>query len=332
LARKTGAKLTLLHVIDSRQLGRVARMRATRAYAELLSKADRAFGSAASIDVVVRSGNARVIIAKAAREWNADLIVIAAPKSRRFDSIVGTTAERLVRAAKRPVLVVRGEVQAGYQHVAIAADLSDDTAPMIRTAVRLGALERAWTTVVHAVHPSYDGMMRSAGDDESNISHYQRSFREEARQRLQEIISDAGLSYESTRVIVRNDPPAAAIRTVLESERPELLAIGASRWFLLKRLLIGSVADRLLRAALCDVLVIPYRPAVLRFGERTAIASDALSALPVSHHITAVPRSVSIQRRLQEHDRGDWRARGHEQGDQQLMKDRTPRERRRHEH
>lgn len=313
LARQTGARLTLLHVIDTRQPERVARMQANRAYVELLSQADRAFGSGAGfIDVVVRRGSVLEIIAASAREWDADLIVVAAPKSRRLESIVGTTAERLVRTAKRPVLVVRREVQGGYRDVAIAADLSSASSPMIRTAVRLGALEGASATVVHAVHPSYSGMMKTAGLDESTIGLYRRSSQEDARKRLQAMIADAGLPFEGTRVIVRSEPPATAIRAVLEYERPELLAIGASRWFLFKRLLIGSVADRLLRTALCDVLVIPYRPAVLRLGTRTAGASDKLSAVPVRRNITAVPRFVPVQRRLKEHDGGDRRAHAHE--------------------
>jgi nucleotide-binding universal stress UspA family protein len=242
-------------------------MQANRAYVELLSQVDRAFGSAAGfIDVVVRRGEPRNVIAQTAIEWDADLIVVAAPQSRRLDAIVGTTAERLIRTAKRPVLVVHREMQGVYQNVAIATDLSNASVPMLRTAVRLGALDQASATVVHAIHPSYDDMMRSAGLDESAIGLWHRSSQTGARQRLQAIIAAAGLDPQSVRAIVRSDPPAKAIRNVLESERPELLAIGASRWFLLKRLLIGSVADRLLRAASCDMLVIPHRSAVLMRG------------------------------------------------------------------
>jgi nucleotide-binding universal stress UspA family protein len=257
LARESGARLTLLHVIDPRP-ERLARRRANRAYVEMLSQADRAFGAAAGfIDVVVRCGGVRRTIATVADEINADLIVVAAPKTRRLDSIVGTTAERLVRTAERPVLVVRREMQDRYGSVAIAADLSSASLPMLRTAVRLGALEAASATIIHAVHPSYDGMMRAAGLEESTIDRHQLSAQQDARQRLQTMITDAGLPPERTDVIVRSDSAAAAISAVLEQQRPELLAIGASRWFLLKRLLIGSVADRLLRAAQCDVLVIP---------------------------------------------------------------------------
>jgi nucleotide-binding universal stress UspA family protein len=203
-------------------------------------------------------------------------------------------------------------MKGGYRQVAIAADLSSASLPMIRTAVRLGALDGACATVVHAVHPSYDGMMRAVGLGELTVERYQRSSQEGARQRLQTMIADTGLLPENTRVIVRSDPAATAIRAVIEHERPELLAIGASRWFLLKRLLIGSVADRLLRAALCDVLVIPRRPAVLKLGAPIAVASDGLTPVPVRPDITAVARFVPVPRRLQQHDRADRQARAHE--------------------
>ena len=278
LARLTGARLTLLHVIKPGQPERAARVRANRAYAALLAEADRALGTSSGIDIAVHRGNVRDVIVSAASELNVDLVVIAAPKSRRFDPIVGTTAERLVRAAKRPVLVVRREVEGGYRNVAIAADLSPATAPMISTALRLGALDSASATVVHAVTPPYEGMMKYAGLDASIIERYQYSEQQAARQRLQTIISDAGLPFASTRMIVRNDPAATMIHAVLEYEQPEVLAIGASRWFLLKRLLIGSVADRVLRTAPCDVLVIPNQPssAVAVRGD-TAVVSRPVS-------------------------------------------------------
>ena len=313
LARQTGSRLTLLHVINSRQPDRVARMQATRAYAELLSQVDRAFGSEAGfIDVVVRRGEPRNIITETAIESNADLIVVAAPQSRRLDSVVGTTAERLIRTAKRPVLVIHRQMEGVYQNVAIATDLSNASVPMIRTAVRLGALDRASATVVHAIHPSYADMMRSAGLDESTIGLWHRSSQDGARQRLQAIIAAAGLNPQSVRVVVRSDPPSTAIRNVLGSEGSELLAIGASRWFFLKRLLIGSVADRLLRGASCDVLVIPHRPDVLKLGTPAATDTDRLTAVPVRRDVAAVSRFVPVQRGLHQHDRGDRRAHAHE--------------------
>lgn len=311
LARQSGARLTLLHVVEPNQPERVARMQANRAYVELLSHAEHASGSEGiAIDIVVRRGNILATIASTANEWNADLIVVGAPRARRFDSIVGTTAERLVRSAKRAVLVVRREDRGTYQNVAVAADLSDASLVMMRTAVHLAALRDAAATVIHAHHLPYDGMMRSAGVEESMIRSYRRSAQEGTKRRLRSSIAEAGFSTARARVIVRSDPPADAIGSVLENERPELLVIGASRWFLLKRLLIGSVADRLLRAASCDVLVVPHQPAVLELG--AAVASAGRGAVPVRSGVAVPARPVSVQARLHEHDGRDRRAGGYE--------------------
>jgi len=120
--------------------------------------------------------------------------------------------------------------------------------------------------------------MKSVGRDESTDGCHQYSVQKHARRRLQAKITDAGLPSDRTRVIVRSQLPADAICAVLSEERPELLAIGASRWFLLKHLLIGSVADRLLRAVQCDALVIPYGASVLRLDPHATIeTATALS-------------------------------------------------------
>ncbi|HMN47488.1 MAG TPA: universal stress protein, partial [Povalibacter sp.] len=244
LSRQTGARLLMLHVIDSRQADRVARMQSNRAYVQLLAEADRLFGSSADlIDVAVRRGKVRDTIASAAAEWDADLIVVAAPQPGRGSAILGTTAERLVRTARRSVLVVHRTMESHYGKVVIASDLSTAALPMVRTAVRLAALDQASATMVHAIHSPHSGMMKSAGLDESVIADFERTSLDRARLQLQSIGRDAGL-IPHARAIVTGAPPANAILEVLERERPDLLAIGASRWFLLKRLLVGSVADR----------------------------------------------------------------------------------------
>ena len=122
LAKQAGARLTLLHVVPWEQEERVTRMRANRAYAQLLSHADRALDATTSFEVMIRVGNAREMIAKVSRELDVDLIVVAPPASRRMESIVGTTAERLVRSAKRPVLIAQLDTQDGYRDVAVAAE------------------------------------------------------------------------------------------------------------------------------------------------------------------------------------------------------------------
>ena len=260
MARQTGARLTLVHAVDPRQSERQARAQVNRAYVQLLSKVDQGFGSeSAAIDIAVRSGGPLDVIAKVAGEANADLVVLAAPQRRRMDSIVGTTAERLLRAIGRPVLVVHREARDSYRRVAMAVDLSNMSLPMIQTASRLGVLDNAETTLLHATSAPHEGMLKTVGVDEQAIDDYRQGWEDDARQRLQAICTAAEMDVGRTRLLVRTEAPALAIRQVLAREQSELLTIGASRWVLLKRLLIGSVGDSLLRTAMSDVLVIPHR-------------------------------------------------------------------------
>lgn len=272
LAQQTGAPLTLVHAVDPRRPERQLRAQVNRAYVQLLSKIDRAFGSAsAAIDVAVRAGGPLDVIIKIASESNAALVVLAAPQLRRRDSIIGTTAERLLRAIGRPVLVVHRAVQGSYRRVAMAVDLSNTALPMIQATARLGVLDNAETTLLHATIAPHEGMLRTVGVDEQTIDDYKHGWQHDARLRLHTMLTAAEMDVERTRVVVRTQSPAAAIRHVLEHEQPELLTIGASRWLLIKRLLIGSLTDRLLRTAMCDVLVIPQQT-----YRRPAVAVDAI--------------------------------------------------------
>ena len=254
LARQTGARLTLVHAVDARRSERQARAQVNRAYVQLLSKVDQ---ESVAIDVAVRVGGRLDVIAKVASEVNADLVVLAAPQRRRLDSLFGTTAERLMRAIGRPVLVVHREAQETYRRVALAVDLSNTSLPMIQAAARLGVLDSSDTTLLHASSAPLEGMLGTVGVDQRAIEDYKRGWEDDARSRLQAMLTAAELQVERTKLLVRTEAPALAIRQVLELEQPELLTIGASRWVLIKRLLIGSVTDSLLRTSMCDVLVIP---------------------------------------------------------------------------
>ncbi|MBL8271533.1 universal stress protein, partial [Steroidobacter sp.] len=51
--------------------------------------------------------------------------------------------------------------------------------------------------------------------------------------------------------------PASAIRHAIEMYQPDLLVMGTSGGGRVRRALIGSVANRIMEVAACDVLVVP---------------------------------------------------------------------------
>jgi nucleotide-binding universal stress UspA family protein len=100
-------------------------MKVNRAHGRLRSQCERAMlHAAANPQVAVRLGKPVKAIVDAAREWNPDLIVMAAPRRRRIDALIGTTAERVIRATRRPLLLVSAATDRPYSSIVLATDLS----------------------------------------------------------------------------------------------------------------------------------------------------------------------------------------------------------------
>ena len=57
-------------------------------------------------------------------------------------------------------------------------------------------------------------------------------------------------------VTVRGDP-AASLLSMAQQTQCDLIAVGTQRHSVLERLIVGSVATRVLRSARCSVLAVP---------------------------------------------------------------------------
>jgi nucleotide-binding universal stress UspA family protein len=116
--------------------------------ARLQSLADRA--AAHDAERVTRAGRADEVLREVARERSAALIVIGAhgvpsPPWRR----IGTTAERLLRAAEQPLLVVNGPLIGAPKRILVAVD---DVGVTPCVLARAGAIADAHGAELHAIH------------------------------------------------------------------------------------------------------------------------------------------------------------------------------------
>jgi nucleotide-binding universal stress UspA family protein len=107
LAQQLCAEVLYVHALPLSMSRRVRRLNFARAHVQLLSRAERAMAHAPhNARVSVRHGTPVQAITEAACEWQPDLIVMARPRQRPLDLILGTAAERVIRATGRPVLIV----------------------------------------------------------------------------------------------------------------------------------------------------------------------------------------------------------------------------------
>jgi nucleotide-binding universal stress UspA family protein len=125
-------------------------------------------------------------------------------------------------------------------------DFSDLSVRGVRYACQLAKAVGAEVTIFHVVIV-----------DESGIN---KREMEENKQRLEEFVvknvADIGANLR-IRKVVDAGQPYGAIVDCAENERIDLIVMSSHGRSGLSRMLIGSVTDKVLRAASCPVLVVP---------------------------------------------------------------------------
>lgn len=267
LAQQMDAQAFFVHTVSDMLAGRVLRSKVSRAYARLTAESGRLMRHAPyDTTAAIQLGKPIDGLIEAAREFRPDLIVMAQPKRRRLDAMIGTTAERVIRATGCSVLLTAGDAERPYERVVLATDLSATSTHVTRTAVEMGVLTSAETWVVHAFGLPYHDIATS---DSFNVDQFnmvdglarQDQWHSVARRDVLRSLDEAGADAARVHILTEQASAPNAIRRALDQVQPELLVIGVSRWFALKRILVGSVADQVFRSANCDVLAIAPAPA-----------------------------------------------------------------------
>ncbi|MEO8501813.1 MAG: universal stress protein [Vicinamibacteria bacterium] len=208
-----------------------------------------------SVESVVEMGSPAAILVNEAEKARADVIVIGATGESQGVGPLGSVALRVVRHAHCPVLVARASPEAGP--VVAASDLSDPAFPAIGAGAAMAASLGADFHVVHAVDfpppvpmsPETVGLGLGQGATEQEM----QLLREAARDGLDSAMRRIGLTV---RGIIDDGLPAVAVLRNARRLGARLLVIGTEGRTGLRRMLLGSTAEQILREAPCSVLVV----------------------------------------------------------------------------
>lgn len=213
-------------------------------------------------DIAVKFGEAFVEIIRFSREHGSDIVVLGAHGARYIkDLLLGTTAERVVRKGRRPVLVVKQAPQGPYRRVLAPVDFSDASRQSLVFARTIAP--DADLRVLHAFELRHEYRLLDGGMTRDQLLTYERESAIRLRKRLKAFVGDSGIDPGQVKLSVRTGYPATVITGVARRSRADLVAIGTHGMSGLRYLLLGSVAEHALREAPCDVLAV--HPAAFQF-------------------------------------------------------------------
>ncbi len=267
-AAQYGARLALVHVVPSSlwddagqwvaELAGLGSVEPEQARADALRRlarvADESAAEATSgCTADVRYGRPAAQIAAAARELDADLLVVGAHGAHPVrDLVMGSTAQKLLRIAPCPLLVVKRPPPFDYRTVLLPTDFS---APAARAAEAARALlPEALYHVVHAFELPYDGLMRYAGVDEATVQTYRTAAQGALAARLAEVT--AGFAPGRAVAHVRHGYAPTRIDEWIVELAVDLVAIAAHGKSEIEAAFLGSVSAHVVQTAPCDVLLV----------------------------------------------------------------------------
>lgn len=261
VAREHGAALVLLHVIDDDQPARIVKAEREAATALLEEQARTISGGdgvPATPKVVL--GDPFEGIAAAARECDPALVVIGPHRRQALrDVFVGTTAERAIRASRRPILMANAVPAGPWRHVLLALDLSDCSAEAARAVAELGLESHAAVTALHVFEAPATPVMARTSATAGALEAYGEEEAARARAALDAFLAPLPVAPVS-RVVERSvTSPAATIGAVAASVSADLVVVGTRGRGGIAKLLLGSVCEEVLRMAERDVLAVPPR-------------------------------------------------------------------------
>jgi len=275
LAMRSEAGLTVFHAIPGKDLAQ--RMESGRTQVDILNEGRERLGEwfAAVVPAELRSfltaefkvivGEPTPGIARAAKLSGADLILMATQgRTGLAHLLMGSVTEAVLRTLPIPVLALRpGQAElplTTVQRILWATDLSPVSEAAWPYVLMLADLLTAEVILLHAVRPAELAGLADhpvpppAGWVERYLTPLEQDL--ERRQRAVE-----ALGLRARRKIVVGTP-AEVIVAEAQGEQADLIVMGTHGRSGLSHVLLGSVAEAVIRKAACPVLTVQVKQGI----------------------------------------------------------------------
>ena len=266
LAHDSGARLELLHVLETKALDELRRILGADGEAlqeRIRSQAHEALAQlAANIGSPVAGEVGQHLVEGTELEsitaqvdiMDASLLIVGAQGASFMRHwLLGATAERLLCKTLHPVLVVKQRPHGAYRSVLVPVDFSPWSQNTIRLAQAVAP--QAELILMHAFAVPLEGKLRFAGVEEDVIHRYRAEARQEALTRLHKVAADANIGGENWRPVLTHGDAAPRILVQEEEQGADLIVLDKHGTDMVEELLLGSVTKHVLARARCDVLV-----------------------------------------------------------------------------
>jgi nucleotide-binding universal stress UspA family protein len=223
-------------------------------------------------------------ICRLAQEIPADLIVMPTHGRTGLKHVfLGSTAERIVQHSSCPILVTRGNAlqsgtasRIGMKTILVPVDFSNCSREGLRYAIGFAKEFGARIVLLHATYLGY--IYASEGTALYDIPGLQKAARKTADRKMREFVRSVNFGAIKFETVFTEGSPVLDICAFAKNHDIDLIIASTHGLTGFKHVLIGSIAEQVVRHAPCSVLVVPSHPQIraanlAKSGGATAMAS-----------------------------------------------------------
>lgn len=209
--------------------------------------------SADEFRVIVEAGTPEEEIVRIAEEQGASLIVVGAKPREGTQRVLGHVAERVVRYAHGSVLVARATEITGK--ILVATDFSEGSLPALRVGKQISGSIGAEVALLHVVRPPSSALPSALMPLGDTWMPPAKAAIDQLEALGMSTLASLTNEYGFTSFEQLEGDPADVIARRAEALDVEVVVMGSRGRRGLRRLVLGSVAEKVIRHSHCSVLV-----------------------------------------------------------------------------
>jgi nucleotide-binding universal stress UspA family protein len=209
---------------------------------------DIALREGVEIETILSEGATHEEIVDVAMANNCDLIVIGRRGVGRFDTFMGTTAARVIGYSPVDVLVMPRDAVFKWDNILLAVDVSTYSEIVAARAISLAQAYGKGLNVLSVIDVPEEAYGEAPQAIESMI--------EKARDTVLVISETAKVAKLDSNDFIREGVGYEKIIGMADEMKADLICVGSHGRTGIRRLLMGSVAEKVIGHARCPVLIV----------------------------------------------------------------------------
>ncbi|KHE92114.1 MAG: universal stress protein [Candidatus Scalindua rubra] len=206
---------------------------------------------------MVRFGKPFLETIQVAKENSVDLLVIGTHGRAGVDRVMlGSVAEKIVRKADCPVMVIKSIKYTGFKRIIVPIDFSDCSRKALEYAVSIARSHNNRLTILHVYEKSFVEPYVNAANSEEKADEIMKEIERVNESKYDEFLKTVDLNGVEYEKLLKKGIAETDIVEIAMEQQANLIVMGTHGRSGIKHMLIGSTAEQVVRTVHCDIIIV----------------------------------------------------------------------------